>query len=218
MSQGEGTAGRAVPAGLRDRKKERTRRAIQQAALDLFAERGYDATTVEAIAAQADVSTTTFFRYFRSKEDVVFADRTYRESVLGPAIVDRPPEEGDMAAVRWAIERFWIGTVDPEIVAKQSRAAASSPALLGRGLEVASSFEKAVSEALAKRRGVAPDDPSCRMTASVAVSVLGHAVTSWAQGDRSISLPDAIRDAFDLLTTSSREWSKKQRGRGSTRA
>jgi AcrR family transcriptional regulator len=209
MAQPGGATGGSASAGLRVRKKERTRRAIQQAALDLFAERGYDATTVEAIAAEADVSTTTFFRYYGSKEDVVFADRTYRESVLGPAIADRPAGEGDMAAVRWAIENFWIGSVDQEIVAKQSRAAASSPALLGRGLEVSASFERVIADALAKRRGVSPDDPSCRMTAAVAVSVLGHAVSSWAQGDRSISLPDAISEAFDLLARSSREWSKQ---------
>src|SRR5258708_31974463 len=61
-------------AGLRERKKQKTKAAIQRAALRLFKRQGYEETTVEQIAAAADISESTFFNYFPSKEDVVIYD------------------------------------------------------------------------------------------------------------------------------------------------
>src|ERR1700690_2176389 len=88
------------PSGLRERKKARTRAAIREHALRLFREQGYHATTVEQIAAAAEVSPSTFFRYFPTKEDVVLQDDL--EPLLAEAIEHQPPELGVVAAVRTA--------------------------------------------------------------------------------------------------------------------
>ena len=77
--------------GLRERKKLRTRRAIAGAALRLFAERGYEETTISDIAAAAEVSPRTFFSYFPSKEDVVFAEMDERLADVRAGLAERPP-------------------------------------------------------------------------------------------------------------------------------
>src|SRR4029453_9059616 len=87
--------------GLRERKKQKTRWAIQEHALRLFAERGYDATTVEQIAEAAEVSPSTFFRFFKTKEDVVAEDR-YDDLIIA-AIEAAPAGLGPLATMRHAL-------------------------------------------------------------------------------------------------------------------
>jgi len=79
--------------GLRERKKQRTRRALFEAALRLFGERGYEGTTIAEIAAAADVSPRTFFSYYRSKEDVVFYDAEDRCQLALSVIAERRPDD-----------------------------------------------------------------------------------------------------------------------------
>src|SRR5580692_9316282 len=88
----------AGEGGLRARKKMRTRLAIEAAAVALFESKGYEATTVEEIAELAEVSPTTFFRYFPTKADVLLSDHGQRLPVLFEAIVARPDDEDDLVA------------------------------------------------------------------------------------------------------------------------
>src|SRR4051794_24762431 len=90
--------------GLRERKKERTRRTIEDAAFALFAERGYSATTVADIAAAADIAPRTFFAYSPSKEDVVFAHFDGLTATLQAHLAARGPKETTFDALR-----TWIG-------------------------------------------------------------------------------------------------------------
>src|SRR5437588_7769414 len=87
-------------AGLRERKKQRTRETIARAAHELFAERGYHATTLPDIAEAADVSTRTIFSYFPSKEDILFSDFPLMEKALGQALAERPEGEEALETVR----------------------------------------------------------------------------------------------------------------------
>ena len=84
--------------GLRERKKQQTRTAIQRAALRLIAEQGYSSTTCEQIAAAAEVSPATLFRYFSTKEDIVLQDGY--DPVIAAAVVARPRSEPRLVAVR----------------------------------------------------------------------------------------------------------------------
>src|SRR3954447_5092285 len=85
--------------GLRERKKRRTRHAIATAALRLFAERGYEETTIADIAAAADIAPRTFFGYFPSKEDVVFAEVDDRLGEVAERLATREPGETPLQAI-----------------------------------------------------------------------------------------------------------------------
>lgn len=86
--------------GLRERKKQKTRETIERAALRLFAERGYDQTTLAEIADAADVAPRTIFAYFQSKEDIVFCDEPTFHQRLEQALTQRPPRATTVDALR----------------------------------------------------------------------------------------------------------------------
>src|SRR5262245_60403879 len=91
------------PEDRREHKKARTRDELVQAALGLFSKKGFDATTVEDIAAAAHVSPRTFFRYFANKEEVLFHRKDEDLARLQAALGSRPPEETPLQAMRAAI-------------------------------------------------------------------------------------------------------------------
>ena len=93
------TTGSARP-GLRERKKQTTRGNIERAALKLFAERGYDETTLAEIADGADVAPRTIFAYFQSKEDILFCDEPMFHRRLEQALAQRPPRATTVDALR----------------------------------------------------------------------------------------------------------------------
>ena len=89
-----------APIGLRERKKRETREALARAGLELFVERGYDATTLADIAEVAGVSTRTIFAYFPSKEDILFASFETMRDALATTLAARPEGQDALAALR----------------------------------------------------------------------------------------------------------------------
>lgn len=133
--------------GLRELKKQRTRREIADTALRLFVERGFDHVTVAEIADAAAVSDKTVFNYFPTKEDIFFDEVDEREAALLAAIRDRRPEESIPAALR----RHQVsdcGRMCSAGFAAFARVIEESPALRAKELEVMARFNRTLTEAL----------------------------------------------------------------------
>jgi len=123
------------PIGLRERKKAKTRAAIQSHALRLFAEQGYAATTVDQIADAAEVSQSTFFRYFPTKEDVVLHDRY--DPLMLAAFAREPADLGPIAAMRRAMRSVFGSLSAHEIEQERMRGRLilTEPELRARALD-----------------------------------------------------------------------------------
>jgi AcrR family transcriptional regulator len=149
-------------ASLRERKKARTRASIREHALRLFREHGYDRTTVEDIAAAAEVSPSTFFRYFPTKEDVVLRD-DLDERILD-AFERQPASLTPVSAVRAAI-REAIETFTPAEWEEMREAAELNhtvPEIRARIMDELARTIDAMADVLARRTGRSPDDLAVR--------------------------------------------------------
>ncbi|MEU1993318.1 MULTISPECIES: TetR family transcriptional regulator [Nocardia] len=165
--------------GLRERKKERTRRTIRLEAFRLFREQGYNETTVEQIAAAADVSPSTFFRYFPSKEQLVLADDL--DPVIIEALRRQPRDVRPMAAFREAVREVFANLPAAELAFEQERQALlfHVPELRSAiGLEMMRSIDL-LSGLLADHLGRSPDDFEVRVAAG-AMTGAGLAVQAMA--------------------------------------
>ncbi len=192
----------AATLGRRERKKLQTRRALERAGLRLFAERGFDATTVEDITEAADVSRRTFFRYFESKEEVALPDKSQILGRLRRALADRPDTEPVLTSVREALLDLAaaLSEEETEIVLLRARLLTTERTLLARELERQAVWEDLISAAAAARLGCdARTDLRCRLIANSAVAALRAAFTSWAADGGARPFPDVADEALRML-------------------
>ena len=184
---------------LRARKKTRTRLAIQDAAIELFASHGYDATTVEQIAKRAEIGTTTFFTYFRSKDEVILSDQSQWLPLLSEGIRTRPSTESDLAAVKHAVKDEWVSHIDRERTVRQARALEASHVLRGLSYDIGQRWLVVIADALAQRHHLEVPDEECLFTARLALTILQHAMESWMLEGCRTDVDIAIDHTFDLL-------------------
>lgn len=158
--------------GLRERKKAKTRAAIQEHALRLFHEQGYDSTTVEQIAEAAEVSPSTFFRYFGSKEEVVAYD------ALDPILIEiwraQPPDLPPIVGLRKAIE-IAFGGLTPEQMAEmmsRGRLMYSEPELRSAAISELFRSTQLMVDELAAKLGRSPDDFEVRVYVGAVVGAM----------------------------------------------
>ena len=145
-----------MATGLRERKKRETREALSRTALELFAERGYDETTLAEIAEAAGVSTRTIFAYFPSKEDILFANTQAMCDALGHALAERPAGTDALTALR----DFILGSAHEktELDQKLGRLIARDATLASHKRARISQLQEALAAAIADDLGVGPDD------------------------------------------------------------
>jgi len=179
--------------GLRERKKAKTRAAIQAAALHLFERQGYQATTVDQIAEMAEVSQSTFFRYFPSKEDVVLLDRY--DPLLLAALVAQPAELSPIAALRRTLRSVLGGLPAEELERERQRAmlVVSVPELRARALDDLTASLQPFNEAVAERTGRAVDDSAVR---ALTGAVLGVSISAMLTASQ-----DPSADWIELMDT-----------------
>lgn len=186
----------------RERKKQATHQAITEAAWQLFADHGYDATTVDDIAAAAEVSQRTFFRYFDSKEAVLFGNWRDEFDELSRRMRERPPEEGPMEALLEALVSL-ADYYDRQRAVRWERArlVASSPNV-GRYQQVTISpaFQAMLKETLAERLGVDPTgDLRPGLYAEVGMAVIRTATERWMESPADGDLAKLVRTVFATL-------------------
>jgi AcrR family transcriptional regulator len=197
--------------GLRERKKRQTREAIAQAAADLFAQRGFDAVTVDDVARAADVSRQTVFNYFASKEQMLFDRDAEVERALVSAVRDRGPATSLVSVFREHTRRFWLRFDQTlshgppphgfwEIVQ-------ASPALRDYAEASFARHARSVASQLALERELPDGDPVCQATAralcGVNVAILTYGLDRLVRGDDGRRVvQDALaraEEAYDLL-------------------
>ncbi|MFH8406881.1 TetR/AcrR family transcriptional regulator [Streptomyces sp. NPDC018019] len=186
----------APKVGLRERKKIQTRRAIRRAAYRLFEEQGYDATHVDRIAEAADVSPSTVFRYFPTKEDIVLTDEY--DALLETGLRARPAGEPLAESLRHvtveALRRI-TGAERAELV-QRIRLVREVPAIRGRTAESTARHTELVSAVLAERSGRPADDLEIRVVAAAVLAALQEALMHWAADGRQA---DGRQDDLETL-------------------
>jgi AcrR family transcriptional regulator len=186
---------------LRERKKAATRNQLMATALRLFDAQGFERTTVEEIAAAADVAPRTFFRYFPTKVDVLFADHPEQVALLRETLASRAPDEPVVEAVRRAtltgVERV---VADRALFLTRSRLAASVPAAHAHSRYLDAAFEDVIAEAVAADRKADPaTDVHARLIARAAWSATRAARDVWLAGEGEQDPRRLVNEAFDLL-------------------
>ncbi|MEV4614469.1 TetR family transcriptional regulator [Kitasatospora sp. NPDC049258] len=188
-----------APLSLRERKKLKTRQTVRREAFRLFAEQGYENTTVDQIAAAAEVSPSTFFRYFATKEDLVLTDEY--DPVMAAALKARPADEPLLVSGRTVMVgllRRIVGRDREEILARM-RIALAVPALRARMTESSAQPKQLLLDVMTERSGLAEPTLEMRIATAAFAAVAVETSVYWAERGGRDDLADLLDRALEHL-------------------
>jgi AcrR family transcriptional regulator len=187
------------PLGLRERKKIKTRTAIRDATYALIKEQGYDATTIEQIAERAEVSPSTVFRYFPTKEDIVLTDEY--DPLLLEELRGRPADEPWTESLRYVTHKaIGLGAAeDPEVTRLRSHLMVQVPAVRSRMMESMSATSKLLAAAVAARTGRDEDSLEVRVYTMSLIGGLTEISLYWAENDFRDDLRELLDRALEVF-------------------
>ncbi|WP_455681099.1 TetR/AcrR family transcriptional regulator [Streptomyces paradoxus] len=187
------------PLGLRERKKIKTRQAIRTATYALIEEQGYDATTVEQIADRAEVSPSTVFRYFPTKEDIVITDEW--APVVMAELRARPRDESWADVLRHVMRTALDLSLaeEPEVTRLRARLGVEVPAVRARMMESMAATGLLLREALAERSGLDPGSLELRVFAMSVMGGLMEVSQYWAETGHRDDIRDLVDRALDVM-------------------
>ncbi len=185
-------------AGLRERKKQKTKAAIQRAALRLFKRQGYEETTVEQIAAAADISESTFFNYFPSKEDVVIYDE-YDPQIFAALATGKHDEP-----LAKSIEKL-IGTLgdvfeaDRDAIYERAKLSLEVPELRAHAWEELEKARNLIGTIIATRTGRDASELVVRAVSMALVGAAFEASMEWVRNGGRGSFVEPLKTAIDAI-------------------
>jgi AcrR family transcriptional regulator len=183
---------------LRERNRTRTRRDIENAALELFEKQGYDATNADEIAELAGVSRATFFRYYPSKEEVLFTNEADAVAEMVAHIADRQDPRQDLAALARPVARFGRGLLDDDSSEGQrlTRLVMTTRELEARSMRMRLRWERGIARQLARERGEPSPATTDILLANLAVACLAAALWAWQASPEDTTIEQILEAQF----------------------
>jgi AcrR family transcriptional regulator len=184
---------------LRERKKQRMLAEIQRVALRLFVKQGYEETTIEQVAEAVEISPSTVYRYFPTKEDLILTDEF--DPLIMAAIAAAPAGESPIAAVRRALAGTLSDIVaqDPSMFLTRGRLMLGVPALRARLWDFLQQNEAALCQIFAAHSGRDPDDFELRVAAGAIIGAIMSALTEWVRREGKADMVDLLDRALRQL-------------------
>ncbi|MFH9569352.1 TetR family transcriptional regulator [Streptomyces sp. NPDC017454] len=182
--------------GLRERTRRAVRAELAEVAIGLFTHQGFDETTVEDIARAAGMTKRSFFRYFPTKEDVVFDGVDLTGEKVVADIAARPADEDPWDSLHHVLRAWQEEIHASEQVLETLRLIEATPALVGRLHQRRTEWRRRVSDALQDRPGAAIDPYTADLLTNAATAVLDAVSSQWVRSDGQANRPALLDQGF----------------------